>query len=120
MPSSHTALDHGGKQAAQKRKLVSLVLPYVRCQISKLIRTVEFVEGFWFFGWQSVLMATEMLLVCGEDLNSLWAAGPVVWKTQLAFMEPGKHFEAVNRLSFLYMLFSLFSVAFFWNSFGLI
>lgn len=64
MPSSHTAFltHHGGKQAAKKRiwKFRSLI-SHVRCQI---------LESLCCFSCGShKIMATEMLLVCGEDSN---------------------------------------------------
>lgn len=70
MPSSHNPLDYGGKQAAKKKvwNPRSLHVSHVRFQ--SLIDCC-LVEGFFvcFSCGTHKIMATEILLVCGEDLN---------------------------------------------------
>lgn len=94
MPSSHTPLDHGGKQATKKRisKRRFLLAPYVRCQI--LVDSCS-VAGFFCCSCcgSHKIMAAEMLLVCGEDANrSGQLELEYSWKPSFTLWNLGRHF----------------------------
>lgn len=69
MPSSHTPVDHGRKQAAKKRlsKLRSILISHVRCQI--YIDSCTALNVRCFPCVSRKVTATVMLLVCGIDRN---------------------------------------------------
>lgn len=73
MPSSHTPVDHGGKQAAAEKgisKLRALHVSHVRFHILGDSCSVDLVLLLPLFPCGShKITAAEMLLVCGGDSN---------------------------------------------------
>ncbi len=84
MPSSHTPLDHGGKQAAKKRisRCRLLLISHVSFRVKRILVVRR---AFCCFSCGSHRnIPTEMLLVCGEDSNRFrqlhsWKLSFLLW-----------------------------------------